>query len=242
MELGQFNRAAVIYDDALRLAERIGHRTTLLVTRLDLGQALVLRAAFDDAIPRLEAANHALREAGLIPYLIRGLAHLGYALAMTGRIPDGIALLCEALERTTRSRRTDEARSMAYLAEAYLRGGQLVKARDLAERALVLSRQRVERGIEASVMYVLGAIESHTATGGDDAKARHYYAAAMALADELGMRPLVARCHLGLGQLHQRTNKREQAQVHLTTATTMYRDMGMTYWLEKAEAEIQEMG
>ena len=236
-ELGQFDRAAVIYEDALRLAERIGHRTTLLVTRMDLGQALVHRAAFDDAIPRLEAANHALRKAGLIPYLIRGLAHLGYALAMTGRIPDGIALLCEALERTTRSRRTDEARSMTYLAEAYLRGGQLVKARDLAERALVLSRQRVERGTEASVMYVLGAIESHTGTGGDDAKAHHYYTAAMALADELGMRPLIARCHFGLGKLPQYGSRPGQAHEHLATAMTMYREMGMTYWLERAEAE-----
>jgi hypothetical protein len=49
--------------------------------------------------------------------------------------------------------------------------------------------------------------------------------------------PLVAHCHLGLGKLYHRTDKREQAQEHLATATTMYRDMGMTYWLEKAEAE-----
>jgi hypothetical protein len=56
---------------------------------------------------------------------------------------------------------------------------------------------------------------------------------------ELGMRPLVAHCHLGLGKLYRRTDKREQAQVHLTTAATMYREMGMTYWLEKAEAEMQ---
>ncbi len=91
-------------------------------------------------------------------------------------------------------------------------------------------------------MYVLGAIESHTATGGDDAKARHYYTAAMALADELGMRPLVARCRLGLGKLYRRTGKREQAPDHLTTATTMYREMGMTHWLEKAEAEMRELG
>jgi len=39
-------------------------------------------------------------------------------------------------------------------------------------------------------------------------------------------------CHLGLGKLYRRTGK--QAQEHLTTATTMYREMGMTYWLEKA--------
>jgi len=51
--------------------------------------------------------------------------------------------------------------------------------------------------------------------------------------------PLVAHCHLGLGKLYRRTGKPEQAREHLTTATTMYREMGMTYWLEKAEAEIK---
>ena len=56
------------------------------------------------------------------------------------------------------------------------------------------------------------------------------------------MRPLVAHCHLGLGKLYRRTAKREQAQEHLTAATTMYREMGMTYWLEKAEAEVTNLG
>jgi hypothetical protein len=49
------------------------------------------------------------------------------------------------------------------------------------------------------------------------------------------MRPLVAHCHLGLAGLNQRTGAREQAHEHLTTATTMYREMRMTYWLEKTE-------
>jgi len=49
---------------------------------------------------------------------------------------------------------------------------------------------------------------------------------------------LVAHCHLGLGKLHRRTGKREQAQEHLTLAMTMYREMGMTYWLEQAEKEL----
>src|SRR5262245_44613790 len=52
------------------------------------------------------------------------------------------------------------------------------------------------------------------------------------------LRPLVAHCHLGLGKLSRRMGKREQEQEHLTTATTMYREMGMTYWLEQAEAEL----
>ena len=63
---------------------------------------------------------------------------------------------------------------------------------------------------------------------------------ALVLAEELGMRPLVAHCHLGLGKLYVHAGKREQAQEHLTTATTMYREMGMTYWVERAEAEVKE--
>jgi hypothetical protein len=54
------------------------------------------------------------------------------------------------------------------------------------------------------------------------------------------MRPLVAPCHLGLGKLYRRTGKREQAQEHLATATTMYREMGTTYWLETAETQARD--
>ena len=57
----------------------------------------------------------------------------------------------------------------------------------------------------------------------------------------LGMRPLVAHCHLGLGKLYRRTGKREQAQEHLTTAATMYREMDMRFWLKQAETEIGEL-
>jgi Tetratricopeptide repeat len=73
------------------------------------------------------------------------------------------------------------------------------------------------------------------------AYAEDHYREALALAEELEMRPLVAHCHLGLGKLYRRTGKRGQAQKHVATATTMYRDMGMTYWLEPAEAEMRQL-
>jgi hypothetical protein len=52
--------------------------------------------------------------------------------------------------------------------------------------------------------------------------------------------PLVAHCHLGLGKFYRRTDKREQAREHLATATAMYGEMGMAYWLERAEAELKD--
>jgi len=55
------------------------------------------------------------------------------------------------------------------------------------------------------------------------------------------LRPLVAHCHLGLGKLYRRTGKREQAQEHLTTATTMYREIDMRFWLERATTELKAL-
>jgi hypothetical protein len=71
--------------------------------------------------------------------------------------------------------------------------------------------------------------------------ARRITREALARAEPRGMSPLVAHCHLGLGNLYRRTNKREQAQEHLAIAAMMYREMGMTYWLEKAEAERKSL-
>src|SRR5215472_1818167 len=76
---------------------------------------------------------------------------------------------------------------------------------------------------------------------GADDDAELLYREALALAESCGLLPLVAHCHLGLGKLYRRTGQREQAEEHLTTATTMYREMGMTYWLEKAEAQMREL-
>ena len=68
------------------------------------------------------------------------------------------------------------------------------------------------------------------------------YREALALARAFGMRPLVAHCHLGLGRLYVRTGNGEQAREYLTIATTMYREMEMTFWLQQAQAETIEPG
>jgi hypothetical protein len=50
--------------------------------------------------------------------------------------------------------------------------------------------------------------------------------------------PLVVHCHFGLGKLHARTGRREEAREHLATATTLYREMDMRFWLEKVETAL----
>jgi tetratricopeptide (TPR) repeat protein len=127
------------------------------------------------------------------------------------------------------------------LTVGYLHAGRTDDALATGQRALSLATDRGEEGHEAEALRLLGDILSHPQPP-ETALATNYYHRALALAEPRGMRPLVAHCHLGLGTLYRRTDKYRQAEEHLTTATAMYREMGMTYWLEKSEAEMTKPG
>jgi tetratricopeptide (TPR) repeat protein len=126
-----------------------------------------------------------------------------------------------------------------WLSEAYLLEDRFENALRYGHEALALARRQQERGHEAWSVHLLAEIASRPHPR-DVERAKSYYRDALTLAEELGMRPLVARCHLGLGRLYRRTGKRAQGQEHLATATTMYREMDMRFWLEQAEAEMRE--
>jgi hypothetical protein len=55
------------------------------------------------------------------------------------------------------------------------------------------------------------------------------------------MRPLVAHCHFHLGKLFRKADQQTQAPEHLTSGTTMYREMDMQFWLDRAEAEVRQL-
>ena len=100
---------------------------------------------------------------------------------------------------------------------------------------MILARERGQRHYEAWALRLLGEI---AARRDPTERADSHYRDALSFAETLGMRPLVAHCHLGLGKLSRRAGKREQAREQLSTATTMYREMDMRFWLEQAEAEM----
>jgi tetratricopeptide (TPR) repeat protein len=123
--------------------------------------------------------------------------------------------------------------TLGALAEAYLYARRLEAAEATAHEALRFARRHGERGYEASVRWALGEL----ARVRDDATAAaRYFEDAASIGDELGMRPLLAHCHLGLGRLHRHTGKRHEAQEHLGMAAAMYREMDMRFWLEQAAA------
>jgi tetratricopeptide (TPR) repeat protein len=125
-----------------------------------------------------------------------------------------------------------------WLGRAALVLGRPDDAQRLGDRAVESSPR--QPGFAAHALHLLGDIATHPDRF-DAERGETYYRQALALAEPRGMRPLVAHCHLGLGKLCARTGKREHAREYLTTATTMYREMDMRFYLEQAEAELKEL-
>ena len=126
------------------------------------------------------------------------------------------------------------------LGEAQMQAGRLEEAHALAEHALALARERQERGHQAYALRLLGEIAARREPLERD-QAGDYYRQALALAEELGMRPLVAHCHLGLGTLYRQTGQLAEARAALSTAIELYRAMDMTFWLSEAEAALAQV-
>jgi tetratricopeptide (TPR) repeat protein len=168
-------------------------------------------------------------------------ATLGAAYTLAGRIAEAMPLLTQALEHTTvMDVIVLQALCLLSLGEAQLLAGRLEEALALAERALILAREHQERGNEAYALRLLGDIAARREPPESD-QAGDYYRQALALAEELGMRPLMAHCHLGLGKLYAKIGRRAEACTELSAAVELYRTMEMVFWLPQAEAALAEV-
>ena len=113
-------------------------------------------------------------------------------------------------------------------------------AHQRAAQAVDLARQYTQRGHQAWALWLLGESTARQASPEVEAAAGHYRQA-LALAEALGMRPLQAHCHHGLGTLYARQGQANQARTALSTAIELYRAMGMTFWLPQAEAALAQV-
>jgi tetratricopeptide (TPR) repeat protein len=238
-QLGRFDEAIGHAEAAVQIAEAADHPFTLYRGLFDLGLAHLRRGDLPRATRVLERGLDLCRTWQIalgIPYVA---ATLGAAFALAGRTDEALPLVAGAVEEFhSRQHHLWPAFILQCAGTTYLAAGRIDEAASHAREALALTRRLRARGSEAHALCLAGDVAS--AGGAEDAEG--YYREALALAGELGMRPLVAHCHLGLGKLYRRAGKPKQAQEHLSTATTMYREMDIRFWLEKAEAEMRDLG
>ena len=234
--LGRFEQAREHSEQAMQIAGRVNHPHTLVESHAALGGVHLERGDLLAAQRVFERGVALLREGSARDMNL--LSGLGYVHALSGRLSEALPLLEETVrgEVSISAMGSGLAVRMSRLSEAYLWAGRTDEALRYARSAVELSTKHYERANEAIALRVLAEI---TALGTTDAtNAEKHYADSLVLAEELGMRPLVAHCHLGLGKLFRGTGNGEEAREHLTSATSMYREMEMTYWLQKGEAEV----
>jgi tetratricopeptide (TPR) repeat protein len=229
-ERGDFPEAITRGQEGVDIADTLHHAYSLTYACWGLGFAHVARGDLAPAIRVLERALALCRDWSLpiLGSLVSGL--LGIAYARSGRVVDAVALLrdASATRERTSARGIWYSLNVMWLGEALLLSDRRKDAQAVAEQALALVRESSHRVCEPWVFRLHGEIAAHGASPDVEA-AETAYRQALTLAQALGMRPLVARCQLGLGALYRRTGDRASADAHLAAATTMAREIGLTF-------------
>ena len=201
--------------------------------------AFGLRGDFDRARRDAEGAVQLCETRGVLTWLPASYCAWGWSLSHSVSPSEGLSYL----ERAVSIHEATGAKillSRMYLAwaDGLLLAGDQGTAREKLQHALGLACRFGERGEEAEVSLLLADTEA--ACGQTDTAITWYHDAGR-IGERLGMRPLLARYHAGLANLYRRTGEQAKTRQHLTTAMGMFREMGMTYWLEKAEEDMKEL-
>jgi tetratricopeptide (TPR) repeat protein len=238
-ELGAFAEGRARAEEGLQITEAVNHPASRILAYAGLGLLALRQGALQQAIPVLERGLALCHDA---PFWIPRVASaLGSAYALCGRLVEAIPLLEQAVQQATAVRVMSwQALWSAGLSEGYLLVSRLEDARQLAGRALEFSRARKERSHEAWTLRLLGEIARQEPPLAVEPVATYYHQA-LALAEELGMRPLQAHCHRGLGTLYAATGQRKQARIELSRALEMYWAMEMTFWLPQTETALAQV-
>jgi tetratricopeptide (TPR) repeat protein len=240
--LGEFEAALRSAAEAEQIANEIDHPQTRWLASAYSGHVLLAKGEID-AAARTYASGMAIAKDGELIQGVRatslGLAHCRFL----------VGLVAEGMKNIPEDRPPGGWGTLNFLrsvgrygvlpASTYLAAGLLDEAQAEIAHGLALATAVKARAYQVPLFRLQA--EALVMRGSDHRdEAGRYWRQSLELATHLGMRPELAHAHLGLARLLRNAGAHEQAREHLTTATTMYREMGMMYWLEQAEAEVGE--
>jgi class 3 adenylate cyclase/tetratricopeptide (TPR) repeat protein len=239
-ELGEFAEGAAIAEEGVRIAVTADHPFSSGYAHLGMGVLHLRQGDLSRAIFAFERAL-AMGAFADIPVGYAYVAyHLGYALTLAGRSAEGLPMLEKTVELAeAKGFVARHALRLAYLAEAYLLVGRTEDAANAAARALQFARRHNERANEAYALRVLGEVEARQ---GRAAEAQAQFHSALTLAQELGMRPLVAHSRWGLACALENSGQAEAAAPHRESAGAEFRSLDMRLWGQPLEAQRAAWG
>ncbi len=240
-QLGKFAEAVPYGEEAVETALERNHGYSIIYAFYGAGVLAFIKGEFDKAIALLERGLQTCDTAGIPVQRPLITSCLGAAYTFAGRLDEGVKLLEMALEQTASMKRLGgQALRMAWLSEAYNLAGRIEDAERIARRGLDLVSESKDKGSEAWLLRNLGNIMSQSSPV-DRKDAEANYKKALDRARELGMRPLQAHCHLGLGQLYSQLDQAANARAEVVAAIELYQGMSMRFWLSKSEAALAKV-
>jgi transcriptional regulator with AAA-type ATPase domain/tetratricopeptide (TPR) repeat protein len=240
-DMGEFREGLTYGNEGTQLAEAADDAYSLIFATCGIGTLHLLRGDLEPAIRTLERGLTLYRTLTVPVALPLIACALGTAYSLSGRPRDAIALMEEGnREGLAIGRMGGHSLLVVRLGEAYLRAGRLDEADETARRALLMAREKGERGHEAYALHLLGEVATRR-TPGDADTADAAFRQAWALAEELSMRPLLAHCHVSRARLECRAGRTASARQLFGAATAAFRELEMSFWLERAEAEARSL-
>jgi tetratricopeptide (TPR) repeat protein len=240
-ETGDFAASIARGEEGIRIAETADHPYSLAGMCSGVGYLYVCKGDVQQALSFHARSLELCQVWNLRQNVAAFAVRCGHALALTGQVSEALVLLEQNVETAELTRQIGRVSlSASQLSEVYWLAGRYPDAQALAEQAYTRAHETQERGSQAWAARLLGAMYAR-GDAPDVEQAETYYRQALALANELGMCPLQAHCHRGLGTLYRQTGQSERARAELSTAIEMYRDMEMTFWLPETEVALTQV-
>jgi tetratricopeptide (TPR) repeat protein len=240
-ECGAFAEGRAPAEEGVQMAEAADHPYSRVLVYWAMGRRALRQGDLPQAIPMLTQAFNLVQGSHLQLLFPQAAASLGAAYALARQTAEALPLLEQTVTQAIAMRYLFEhALRVVWLGEAYLLAGRLDEAYTQARHALEFSRAHQERGHEAYALQLLGEFYARQEPAEVEPAATHYRQA-LALAEELGMRPLQAHCHRSLGTLYSQRGWAACARAELTMAVHLYRAMDMTFWLPQAETALAQV-
>ena len=242
-EVGEFAEGMAVGHEGVKIAEEVDHAYSLHFACLGLGVVYLRRGDSEHAIPLLQRAHELCRVADAPAMLAHVAGFLGSAYTLAGQTDEAIMLLQAAQEHAASlglpGSTLGHAVRLAALGEAQLGSRQPRRAIEAAHEALEHFERLGARGYQAWALRLLGAAR---AEADDTADAEKSYENALALAQKLGMRPLIGQCLLEMGTLQHRSGRSEAARSNIALAIEMFRSMEAPVWLARSELAAADIG
>jgi tetratricopeptide (TPR) repeat protein len=237
-DLGDFDEGRAHGHEAVRIGERIDHPYSLASACWGLGYLHVAEGDFGAAELVLQRALKTARDASVMRLLPQVMRELGLAYARLGRPGEGIPVLEDALRIVEAiGLVVGYSSTLSHLGEAYVIAGRVDEAAAVVDRAYAIAHEHGQQADKAAALRLLGAIAFRR---GDRSDARRHYGASIALAESLGMRPFAARGRLDLGTV-LRLDGEPAARPTLEEARAAFGELGMSFWRDAAQAELDAL-